>query len=54
VKAHIYLALTAVFASAVLIARVVFPGNSVLILWNGILAIMFRFAATRARWMWED
>ena len=52
-KANIYLALAAVFAAAVLVARTLVPHRPLMVVWNGLLAIGFRYAAARARLEWQ-
>jgi hypothetical protein len=53
VKANIYLALAAVFAAAMLIARTFVPHQPFMVVWNGLLAIFFRYAAARAKMNWQ-
>jgi hypothetical protein len=53
VKARIYLALTALFAAAALVTRTVAPHRLGLVVWNGLLAIGFRYAAASAKIDWQ-
>jgi len=53
VKAKIYLALAALFAAAALVTRTITPHCLGLVVWNGLLAIGFRYVAARAKIDWQ-
>jgi hypothetical protein len=53
VKAKVYLALTAVFGFILLVVRVIYPHYPGMIVWSGLLTILFRYLTKRARWKWQ-